>query len=351
MKNVEIIKGKCAGCHGPISKEWAGENPSLGTVCKKCSAVRDSVFGPENVEIMVEKRLQFDPLLGVHEYYFNWKGSRIMVNGKIGTINMPQGDGDYVNFEGDKSGTFGTFINGIGYWDLLRIYKDQGGETQPPPLEFGKYVPTKAQLLDEPILPIEIRIDNGDIRSIQVGHKSIAGGSMSSATELSNLSTLHAFCNLYIRYKFGLVPNFCAEGGFLGDDFEVRNAGMFTGGVGLSVRMNRVEKEFRYLNSLEDFLHLAVKEGLIGLIAEREQSRPGVIKDSCAYEVLSTWANVMANLLRYDWRRFTLKTVEDTWEHYCRMQDVLLNIMSADELSKALAYVRKNKMVHCGCSY
>lgn len=350
-KNVQLFKGKCAVCRGPIEKDWAGENPSLGSTCRKCFDKRAGVFGPDNVDIQVQKQLRFDPVLGVYEYRFNWQGTRIMVNGKVGIISMPQGDGDFIRFEGDESGTLGTFIKGVGYYDLVRIYKAQGGETQPPPLESREYTPTKAELLSEPILPVKVEMDNGNIHSIQVGWKSIHGGRMFTATELPNLSTLHAFSNLYVRYKFGLAPNFCAEGGFHGDDFEVRNAGMFTGGVGLSVRMNRRANGLKYVSTPEEFRNLAVREGLLGLIMEREQSRPGVIKDASAQEVLSTWVTVMETLLRYDWSKLAYETIDDVWMHYYRMQDVLLNIMTVEELSEALAYVRKGKMNHCGRSY
>lgn len=127
--------------------------------------------------------------------------------------------------------------------------------------------------------------------------------------------------------------------------------GMFIGGVGLSVRMNRLANDFRCVSSPEGFQHLAVKEVLTGMIAEKEQSRLGVIKNASAHEVLLTWVNVMETLLRYDWRKFAFETVEDVWKHYCRMQDVLLNILSSEELMEVLAYARKGKMMHCGSSY
>lgn len=218
MKNIKLIKGKCALCCCPLDKEWVGENPSLGKVCRKCGD-RDGLFGPENVEIVVQKQLCFDPLLGVHKYDFDWRGSRIMVNGNIGTISRPQGDGDFVHFEGDEDGTLGTFIKGVGYYDLVRIYKAQGGETEPLALDFGPYTPTKVELLDEPILAVKVDMHDGNIHRIQVGSKSICGGFMSAVTEIPNLPAFHAFANLYVRYKFGLVPNYCSEGGFVGDDF------------------------------------------------------------------------------------------------------------------------------------
>lgn len=350
MKSVELIKGKCAICRGPIGREWAGENPGLGTTCQNCFSKKDELFGPENVKIKVEKRLRFDPLLGIHEYDFDWRGTKVMINGKVGTVQQTYLGSCAVVFPDDENHRE-TSIHTLDYWRLKDIYEATGGEAEPPALNFDQYIPAKAKLLDKPILEVKVEIDNGRIHSIKVGNRSTSGGRMFAPTELPNLPTLHAFTNLYVRYKFGLVPNYCAEGGFLGRDFEVRNAGLFTGGVGLSVRMNRLTDDFRHLNSLEDFHRLAVKEGLIGIIAEREQSRPGVIKDASAHEVLSTWVNVMETLLRYDWRKFTLKTVKNVWEHYCRMQDVLLNIMFADELTEALAYVRKKKMTHCGSPY
>ena len=338
LKNVQLTKGQCSVCLGPIEKDWAGENPSLGTVCRNCSDKRDSVFGPDNVEIQVQKHLRFKPVLNIYEYDFDWKGTRIMVNGKVGVISSPQGDGDFVRFEGDKSRTFGTFIKGVGYYDLMRIYKAQGGEVQPPPLQFGEYKPTKVELLSEPILPVHVDMDNGNVRSIQVGRKSVHGGLMFTDTELPNLSMLHAFANIYVRYKFGLAANYCAEGGFMGNDFEVRNAGMFTGGVGLTVRMDRLANDLKYVNTPNSFRNLAVQENLLGLIAEREQSRPGVIKNAGAEEVLATWVAIMVTLLMYDWSKLPYETIGDVWTHYCRMQDVLLNFMTVEELSEVLAY-------------
>lgn len=351
MKNIELVKGECPICHGPIDEEWAGANPSLGTVCKNCFGNQDEVFGPDNVEIEADKERCFDPILGIYEYVFIWKGTRIMVNGKVGTIVRPQADGDFVRFEGDDPESFGTFIKGVGYWDLLRIYKAQGGETEPMPLLFKEHVPTKAKLLDMPILPLIAEMKDGIVSSIQVGHNSIWGGAMYAKTELPNLPMLHAFTNMYVRYKFGLAPNCVVEGGFLGKNFEVRNAGTFIGGVGLSVRANRVINNLKSVSSLEDLQNLARTEGLIGLRLDHEQSRPGVIKDAHVNEVIATWVVVMVTLLRYDWRRFNLTTVESIWEHYCTMQDVLLNIMPAEELKAALNFAQGNKMRHFGCSY
>lgn len=347
MKNVELIKGECAICRGPIDKEWAGENPGLGTVCRTCFSTRDRLFGPENVEIQVKKQLSFDPLLGIYEYNFDWSGTKVMINGQVGTVKATQLGSCNVAFPDDKN-QWGTTIKTLDYWRLRDIYGAIGGEIEPPAITFDPYTPKKAELLEKPILEVNVEMDNGDIHSIQVGHKSTSFGRMFSAPEMPNLPTLHAFCNLYVRYKFGLSPNFCAEGGFIGKGFEVRNAGMFTGGVGLTVCTNSGDP---LVKTVEEFRYLAVENGLLGSLLENEQDRMIIRFDASAQLVLSTWVTVMETLLRYDWSKFTMDTIGNVWEHYCRIQDVLLNIMPADELTKALAYVEKNKMVHCGSSY
>jgi len=319
-------------------------------VCRHCFNDKDKLFGPENVEIQVKKSLRFDPLLGIYEYVFDWSGTKAMINGKVGTIQYTNLGSCNMIFPDDEK-RWGTQVSTLDYWRLLEIYKATGGETEPPPLDFPPYTPKKVDLLDEPILPITVEMVDGNIRLIQIGSQSIACGLMFAPTELPNIRTLHAFTNLYVRYKFGLAPYPCAEGGFIGDDFEVRNAGGIIGGVGLSVHMHPIINELKYVNSPEELYQLALKEGLIGLIAEHERRRPGVIKGASAHEILSTWINVMRTLLSYDWRKIAFRTVNDIWQHYCRMQDVLLNIVPADELTEALVYVRENKMHGCGCSY
>lgn len=348
LKNVELVRGKCAICRGPIDKKWAGENPSLGTMCEKCSLKRCEPFGLENVEIRVKKRISFSPLLGVYEYVFDWDGTKVKINGRVGTVRDACCGSCSVVFPKDR-GPWGMSIHSLDYQRLLEIYKATGGETEPSPLDFGQYTPTRAGLLDRPFLEVEVEMDNGNIYSISVDVTSTDSGCMFATTELrKSLSIFHTFTNLYVRYKFGLAPNYCAEGGFHGDNFEVRNEICIgcVGRIALSVRMDRLAHDLRCVNSPEDLRYLAAKEGLIGMVLGEEQSRPGVIKGASAYEVLSTWVNVMETLLRYDWREFTFKTVEDIWKHHCRMQDVLLNIMSADELTKVLAYCRQNKMTH-----
>lgn len=306
MKNVKLIQGRCAICRGPIDKEWAGENPSLGTRCRTCTfkTPEPEVFGPKNVKIKAKKEIRFDPVLGVYDYHFDWGGTKIKVNGKVGVITKPQADGDVVRFRGDTRG-LGTFIKGVGYWDLLRIYKETGGEATPPPLDLPPYTPEPIELLEDPIVPVKVNMDDevGRIRSVEVGDYGSEG--------IPFIRSLHAFTNLYVRYHFGLEPNYVCEGGFTGKGFEVRN--FLWHGIGISVR--------------------------------------GTAKDADTSTVLSVWIQVMTTLLRYDWRKEKTDTIGGIYQCYCRLQDVLLNIMPLPELQRALDYARKNRLVHYGMPY
>ena len=355
MQNIELVHGACAICGGSIDSKWAGENPALGTKCRRCSFKNPEpeVFGPDHVEIHVTKQVRFDPLFGRYEYDFDWKGSRIMVNGRVGTTTIPQGGGDYVQFEGDDPKRFGTFINGIGYWDLLRVYKAQGGDTTPPPLELPVYTPEKTTLLAEPIMPVRVEVDEkqGAIQSITVGEGRGVLVRLDQGPDPLVLPMLHALTNLYVRYKFGLMPNFVYEGGFIGRNFEVRNA--LSGPVMISVSgEGSFGEAYAEIRSREDWHRYDSVQQLLGAAYAREQSRPEVIyNDADVVTVLSVWALVMTTFLRYDWCQEQYQTIEDIWRCYCRMQDVLLNIMPIEELEATLAYARANEMVHFGRKY
>ena len=350
MKNVVLGQGKCPICGGKIDKEWAGENPELGTTCENCSSRKDELFGPENVEIVVEKQVVYNPLFGKYEYHFDWRGTRVMINGKVGEVQDTCLGSCTVKFPGGDE--WGDPIDTLDYWRLKKIYQQTGGEMEPPPLKLKPHKPKKAPLLDAPILAVDVKMDKeGNIWTIQVGNRSIVGGPMFRPHEMEILPMLHAFCNLFVRYKFGLAPNFAHEGGFHGRDFEVRNAGTMIGGCGLSVSMRRAEKLFKYVDNLEDFRAMAVLEGLISMSVEKEEQRPGVLKDASAHEVLSTWVNLMETLLKYDWTKAKYGTVKDVWKNYCKMQDLLINVLSPDDMAAAFEYAKKGEMVHAGSSY
>jgi|GEM_PF-4552857 len=349
MKNSVLVKGRCALCNQLIDKEWS-DYPSFGTVCRNCSDRRDTVFGPDHVEIQAEKVVNFEPLFGINDYVFNWRGTSLKVNGHVATVYDTQGDGSRVRFEGDTD-PLGSFIANLGYRRLHTIYKQTGGEVRPP--QFNQtYRPVRCHLLDAPILPISVEVDR--LRGnyvIQVGNKSVRGGMLGAQAELPVLPTLHAFTNVFVRYKFGLTSNYLCEGGFMGDGFCATNLGILHGGVGLRVEVRKSASALTELSSAEELKHFAVVNGLMGLIQKHEQSRPGVDKDASVQHVLATWVGIMHTLLLFDWSKFDMKSVENTWEQYCRMQDVLLNVMSEEELKNVLEYARGAQLKHYGSSY
>lgn len=346
LGNVVLEKGKCAICGGPIDTKWAGNDPALGTECRDCSFgnSKPQVFKPENVEIKVEKTLGFNPLLGEYGYHFNWRGTRVMVNGKIGTVNTTQADLAWVSFPNDKQG-IGTAIKNLSYWDLLRIYGEAGGEVDPPPLDLPEQKITPAKLLEKPILPVIVDIRDGMIYSATVGRSF-----EDRADRIPFIHMLHAFCNLYVRFKFGLMPNFCFEGGFMGKGFEVRN--LMNSDIGISVRMHPLEDQAKHIDSFEELQSFAFMLNLLNRSYSNEQSRPEVVKkDANVYEVVSVWINVMETLLRHNWRKQNNRSIADTWLAFGLMKNLLVNIVPEEELNQALGFMPKNKIVQYGRSY
>lgn len=349
MKNVKLLKGICPLCGDPIAKEWAGERPALGTKCEKCWHAKREVFGPENVKIKVKKQIRFDPVFGIYEYDFDWQGTKIKVNDEIGIIGSPQADGDFVNFQrlllkkwGEKAiraflekfltlcwtkfpfrtsqlfGKYigkvpqlGTFIKGVGYWDLLRIYQESGGNITPPPLKLAPYTPKLVKLLAEPIAYVVInRGKKGVIFRVEVLDGKIW------VRNIPVIRALHALANNYVKFKFNLEPNFCCEGGFLGNGFEVRNC---QSGIGLSV-------ETRYPFN-------------------------GRKKPPDLEPVISAWTTIMTTLLSYPWHQEQLKTAQDAWRCYGTIQDILRNILTQQEVRALLEYTKKHRLRHYGYQY
>jgi hypothetical protein len=352
MENVTLVQGECSMCGAEIPESWADKNPPLGTTCQDCWGERKWLFGVENISFQVSVTESFDPVFDIHEYHFDFKGTTVMVNDKVGTIWSTQGDLSWVHFEDDEERSTGTPIKGLGYEELLRSYEATGAVVKPPATNFEPHQPEKVDLLEKPILAVHVRInDDGNVSLIEVGSHSPHGGFIGGRSELQIIPMLHAFCNLYVRYKFGLALNLVMEGGFLGKDFEVRNAGVMTGGCGLKVRMNRVINDLRSVTDEDSFRTLAKTELLVANVIAHEQSRTGVIQNADAELVLSTWVNTMETLLKYDWTEHKLDSVEAVWSAYCKMQDIMANILPTDELVEAFAYPKGGEMRHYGAAY
>lgn len=329
LQNVELPNGPCVLCKGPIDPKWS--HGGLGAVCKKCFDRRDEIFGPENVDIRVEKQIIFQPLFGWYSYQFDWAGTRVMINGRVGVVTQTYLGSCCVQFPDGKK--YGDSIKNLDYWRLLAIYKESGGEVTPPPLDLPKHALEKQKLLDTPILKLEVSKKDGQIRSIQIKD-------YESARQIPYLRELLAFVNIYVRYKFGLAENHAFEGGFIGLDFEVRN---MMGGYGITIRGGALE-ELRHIATPEGIWNCAVKWGLIGSTLKHEATRPEVVKDASLDQVLATWSAILMMLLCYDWCQEEDSTIEGRWSCHGAMQRVLLNTLPEAELREVLDYaIAKNK--------
>lgn len=348
MKNVQLIAGKCPICGGNIDEQWAGKDPTIGTTCRGCFDKKDQLFGPENVEIAVTKSVVFNPLFGMYEYELKWYGTKVMINGIIGQVQSACLGSCWVKFPDEPE--WGDSIGTLDYWLLKKIYEKTGGDTKPPPLDLKPHTPTKAPLLDAPIFPVDVDMDkHGNITQTRVRRR---GEPLGRPPVLPILPMLHAFCNLFVRYKFGLEPLFACEGGFIGRDFEARNAGLFRGCCGLTVQMNQQKDTLKYVNNEADFRALASEIFIAAKDVHGERSK-GVIKGASAHQVLSVWVNLMETLLKYDWTKRKFKnTCENIYEGYCLMQNILANVLTPDDLAAALDYAKKKgEIVHCGNPY
>lgn len=274
-QNVILIKGKCSICQGPIDEQWAGKDPCLGTKCRGCSYIKPEpqLFNAHNIDLEVKKEIHFDPLFGRWEYHFDWKGTKIMVNDQDGVILSTQADSAWVKFP--TSENWGTPIKELGYWDLRRIYGEMGHSLDPDPMPFKPVVPTKQKLLDVSVIPMKFYRDEEGIQSITLE---------GNAAPVEVISMLHAFCNLYVRRKFGLSPNFACEGGFFGTNFEIRNS-MSTYQPGIHVYSRGPRKH--YPGSIGSFV-----EAMSILQNPDLQQDPSLIAADLD-TVLAVWASTM----------------------------------------------------------
>ncbi|MBI2021230.1 hypothetical protein HYS99_01815 [Candidatus Giovannonibacteria bacterium] len=351
MKNVELVKGRCALCRGPIDEKWT-EHPSLGTKCRDCSYKNPEpqVFGPENLEICVKKQVSFDPLFGVYDYYFEWAGTKVSINGKIGIVRSTQADCAWVIFD-DTKRSFGEPIDELGYWDIFQIYKEAGGETEPPTLDLPEHIPQAVPLMEKPLIPLEIQKDRHDrIQNVSLRDSELRNCFL--GTDLVQM--FQAFCNTYVRFRFGLAQNLCCEGGFVGRNFEVRNS---MGCLGISIDYSSSYDDINSVQSAEGLKTLAVTQELIDMTIEKEEKRIKkdrskiLVLNPSSELILSTWVTTLETLLKYDWRSQKYETIEDIWQCHCRIQDILLNIMPADILQEVLAFAKNNRAVHYGQSF
>lgn len=171
------------------------------------------------------------------------------------------------------------------------------------------------RLLDQPSIPMQIRIENGCVKSVTIP-------STRRTPALSNIRTL---CNLYTRFKFGLDFNYAYLGGFKGKNFEVGN---YQHRVGIYVEHYDSSCVPFPVNNADDFLNLVHERGLV-----LPTDTPPFIKTYLSVnEVISVWAFVMQTLLRHDWADRSVIGESNLQSICADMLKILLNIMSYEEL-------------------
>ena len=346
LPNLELVKGLCSVCRREIDKKWS----EYGSTCRSHADVE--LFGSHNVDVAVKKTVQFNPLLGMYDYKLDFAGSRVKINGQITTVVGADGTGCTVEFpDGSKEGVFG-----LSWRALYRIYTEEGGEVEPPPPNFSEHVASKASLLDEPLASV-----------VTINHQNRVDGATRSVGVVSQRALwfnqligrwFHPFVNLYVRYKFGLRPNsdYHAMGGFIGHGFVASHSRDV---IGFDLKVNPVPESLEHLSDKEFHSHV-MREGLLGILEERMMEREWELQEHPAVpatveEVVSAWVSVMETLLRYDWSRYSIDSdtwmehsgigwaflpmdVETTWQLYCDVQDVLVNIIPEEELKKVLSF-------------
>jgi hypothetical protein len=107
VKDLRFKPSGCALCGHAIDPNWSSGS-RLGSTCRDCYG--QPLFSPENFE--------FHTTVGDNGKN-DYAGTRVMIEGRIGTFETPCGDWSFVNFDGQPR------VVNIGFWELDRLYRVQ----------------------------------------------------------------------------------------------------------------------------------------------------------------------------------------------------------------------------------
>jgi len=111
MKSAVLRRGGCAACGRRIDPDWS--NSGFGVVCRPCHNDDVKLFSPENFD--------FEPVASRtptgDDYEF--EGTRVMINDRVGTLSWVYGDSSTITFDGDDRGSSVK----LGYWELKHLYQ------------------------------------------------------------------------------------------------------------------------------------------------------------------------------------------------------------------------------------
>lgn len=287
------------------------------------------------LEIKVEKSIIYNPLLGRYRYAFDWQGTKVEIEGRVGAIvGYPALNASSIRFDGESR----TESIGLGVDDLKRIFQEQGGELEPPALVFPPYIPARRRLRKKPYY--EVRLIGGArglINGVEIGvlrHGSFIRGIDETTLPIFK-DLLRPLTNLHVRRKYKLLPSFSSEGGFHGkefQEFEVRNAFNYPGVFVNSRDSERIRRLIEMGREPQFADHVAML---------KKKRAKALRKERLLKYALEEWGFFMSELLRYPWWRLSYDSLTDKWEAYCRLQDVLLKLMSAEDAKALLAFAQK----------
>ncbi len=298
MESVSLRKGKCPICGNSYPESWSS-SLTLGVTCEAHSDQRDQVFKPENVDFSAAKnKFHFNPLTGAYSTRYDWSGTKVMVNGRVGTVGYVQADACIVRYNPVDQPRDEDWL-ALGYYGFLRLYKAAGLEVALPPLEFTEPDLVRADLLPEPVFPLDVHYNQeGQICGVEVS------GVYLPSEGLTAFHLIHQFCNLYVKDFFELEASFSAEGGFEGDGIEVRN---------LYQRVGIMEYYHRPRTDMQ---------------MKHNQ------------HVFQLWIEMCRILLRQPWDETPFTSVAEIWAAFVKLQALALNQMTGHHLKALLATCR-----------
>ena len=105
VKNAVLQPHGCAACGLAIDPNWS--RGGFAAKCRDCS--QKNLFTSENFDFRV-----VCPQGGSYDF----AGTRLMVNGRVGTLVTAFGNWSWIEFDDEFDGTIH-----VGWWELKRLYE------------------------------------------------------------------------------------------------------------------------------------------------------------------------------------------------------------------------------------
>jgi len=307
----------CALCGGEIDKDW-NSGPVLGSRCRNCHGDKRNPFDASSIQLVLKKKLMYEPWLDRLGWDLNWKGSMVKVNGQVGVVNYKSASG--LLFPGGDPKEDGTSVSD----DLRRALEAiaaSRGDLKFPDVNFPKYTPQRAKLRELPLANAEVctRTEQGCVKEAYA----------SGLNSVPTLQMLHCLVNMHVRRQFSLQHNLCCEGGIQG--YKPISPAY------LDIRNGSIDGTFASIG-VSDFEDLP--------------KTPEVKK--YVSRIMRMWARTMRTLLRVNWEEYPMTTPEEIWQAYCKAQDAFMAVLgSRAKVIEFMEFARQQgrRFFGCGCPY